>query len=246
LGDDDEIDLGDNNEIDLGDDDEIDLDEDDPIADEDSENVGVDQQENNNAPQTPIVDEEWAAAGGWYQDDDFFALRYRPVAHADTFVRSWLDLTAPLTYEGDKTEFEAGNKIFETLSNPKGPGVCTKCHSIDQDDKAAAAVNWGNQDTRLNPRSFTKYSHESHLSLLDETGCITCHSLDTETDYSASFTDRNPNTFASNFRPMEQAICVDCHQPRKASDSCLTCHNYHAAEFAEVQTTTEMLLPQED
>ena len=241
---DDEIDLGDD-EIDLGDD-EIDLGDDEEIALEDDDEI--EQRSDGPTLETPVIDEDWAAAGGWYQDDDTFALRYRPVGHADIFIHSWLDVTSPLTVS--RTSEEGNNKvepgwatdIFEELANAKGPGVCIKCHSIDQSDNANVSINWRGARPDPNQHSFTKYSHESHFSLLDEKGCVTCHIVNKESDFSVGFEDRDPTTFASNFKPLEQAVCANCHQAKKATDSCLTCHNYHVGEFTQAMPTTNDML----
>ena len=229
------IDLGDD-EIDLGDD-EIDLGDDE-----------IDHNGSNPELIEPIKGEDWATAGGWYQDDDTFALRYRPVGHADIFVHSWLEVTSPLTVtsysadESNKSELEWATDIFEELANAKGPGVCTKCHSIDQSNNADVRINWRGAHPHPNQHSFTKYSHESHFSLLDEKGCVTCHIVNRESNFSVGFEDRDPTTFASNFKPLEQAVCANCHQTKKATDSCLTCHNYHVGEFTQAMPTTNDML----
>ena len=232
---DDEIDLGDD-EIDLGND-EIDLGDDE-----------IDHNGSNPELIEPIKGEDWATAGGWYQDDDTFALRYRPVGHADIFVHSWLEVTSPLTVtsysadESNKSELEWATDIFEELANAKGPGVCTKCHSIDQSNNADVRINWRGAYPHPNQHSFTKYSHESHFSLLDEKGCVTCHIVNKESNFSVGFEDRDPTTFASNFKPLEQAVCANCHQVKKATDSCLTCHNYHVGEFTHAMPATSDML----
>ena len=59
---------------------------------------------------------------------------------------------------------------------------------------------------------------------------------------SVGFEDRDPTTFASNFKPLEQAVCANCHQAKKATDSCLTCHNYHVGEFTQAMPTTNDML----
>ncbi|PPR15103.1 MAG: hypothetical protein CFH37_01562, partial [Alphaproteobacteria bacterium MarineAlpha9_Bin7] len=205
---------------------------------------------NGNDPELiePSKGEDWAAAGGWYQDDDTFALRYRPVGHGDIFIRSWLEVTSLSAVSvdsgdlGNKTKPKWVTDIFEELANSKGPGVCTKCHSIDQSDNAGVLVNWRGVQPHPSQHSFTTYSHESHFSLLDETGCLTCHTVNQESEFAVGFEDRDPTTFMSNFKPMEQAVCANCHQAKKATDSCLTCHNYHVGEFTPAVPITSKML----
>ena len=250
---DDEIDLGDD-EIDLGDD-EIDLGDDEIDLGDDEIDLGDSQAaiENGNELEKallplPINDEDWASAGGWYQDNNTFSLRYRPIGHADQFIQTWLDVTSHSLSQRDSTlptnpsAQKVIDEIFEELVDTKTPGVCTKCHSVDQSQSNARAVNWRGFRSYPNQHSFTKFSHETHFSLLDEKGCVTCHTINAEANFSAGFDDRDPTTFASNFNPLEQAVCAGCHQAKKASDGCLTCHNYHVGDFPPaVPTTKEML-----
>ncbi len=39
--------------------------------------------------------------------------------------------------------------------------------------------------------------------------------------------NRDPHVYSSNFEPLDKDTCRSCHQPRRASDNCLNCHNYH-------------------
>ncbi len=73
----------------------------------------------------------------------------------------------------------------------------------------------------------TTFSHSAHLSLLNPEGCLSCHSLDREADVAVGFKDRDPATFASNFKPIGRNACTDCHTETQAGDRCLACHNYH-------------------
>jgi mono/diheme cytochrome c family protein len=71
--------------------------------------------------------------------------------------------------------------------------------------------------------------------------CIQCHQLNPSSIYRESFpfgdswplnaelpNHSNPHNAISNFNPMNhQTSCVTCHQPDRAGNSCLQCHNYH-------------------
>ena len=170
------------------------------------------------------------------------------MGHGDIFIHSWLEVISQSALSvdsgdlGHKTKPQWMTDIFEELANAKGPGVCTKCHSIDQSDNTGVLVNWRGAQPLPSEHTFTTYSHESHFSLLDEKGCVTCHTINAEAKFSAGFDDRDPTTFASNFNPLEQAVCAGCHQAKKASDGCLTCHNYHVGDFLPAVPTTKEVL----
>ena len=185
--------------------------------------------------------EDWPAAGGWYRQ--FFTLRYRPVGHADPFVKAWLDLSGALSGTQDDL---AAHSIFNELSSPEAPGVCTKCHSVDAQPDDALRVNWRSAQPVPNEQRFTRFAHTAHFSLLDEKGCLTCHGLDSEADYAAGFEDRDPTSFASNFAPMDRAVCAGCHVPVDAGDSCLTCHNYHIGILPPAVVGTPGMMADDD
>jgi hypothetical protein len=84
-------------------------------------------------------------------------------------------------------------------------------------------------------KGFTTFRHATHLSLFGNTACQTCHALNPKADYAkyfsgeaASLAKRAPDHFQSNFAPLSKTLCVQCHQPKIAGDSCLLCHRYHA------------------
>ncbi len=76
--------------------------------------------------------------------------------------------------------------------------------------------------------------------MLDEEGCLTCHKLDRQADYLASFKGPDPMSFASNFSPFRVETCATCHVKQMAGDSCLLCHQYHVGTFKTRAVPTEM------
>jgi hypothetical protein len=176
------------------------------------------------ATSNDLSPEEWVARGGWYRSDLEYSLSYRPTGHADSFLRSWLELTALAP---------DARKLFTTLSNSKSPGQCIKCHSIDE--RPRPVVNWRAYQPDPFEHPFTHFSHKAHFSLLDDHGCQTCHSLDLNAPtgrYAESFgTNRNPAIFQSSFHPIKLAACTSCHSKKYAGESCLECHNYHIGRF---------------
>jgi len=170
--------------------------------------------------------ESWMRSGGWYRQN--FTLFYRPIGHADLFLRGWIDLTAGV---GPSPGAGQALEIFADLTGRRAPGTCGKCHSVDSDAEGALAVNWGPKIRTGELHGFTEYRHAPHFSLLDETGCLTCHEIDYGADFMASFDDVDPTAFQSNFKPMNKKTCADCHVESLAGDACIDCHNYHIGRF---------------
>ena len=172
--------------------------------------------------------EDWAAAGGWYVDE--FAVLYRPVGHGDGMIEAWLTHTASGATAGEA----ASVAIFDLLADPKAPGRCVKCHSVDATDKRGApkiAVNWTAKRPLLDAQRFTAFSHTAHFPLLDEEGCVSCHIAEAGAKPMNGYKDRDPETFESDFAGISRKTCAECHTETGAADTCTTCHNYHIGRF---------------
>lgn len=166
--------------------------------------------------------ESASIVGGWYRQD--FVLFYRPSGHKDRFLKGWLDLTGEdHVVPSDKER----PLIFSVLSDRETPGKCAKCHSIDDMGNGKRVVNWMPKQNVMDLKAFTRFSHGSHFSLLDEEGCLTCHKFAKDSNYATGYKDFDPQTFVSNFVGMPKKLCAECHRERQASNNCLTCHNYH-------------------
>ena len=165
----------------------------------------------------------------WYADDVQFTLSFRPKGHAGDFMRTWLDRSAEAPASDSPAPLRA---VFVSLSDPFGPGRCTKCHSVDRAGEGFK-VNWLTSREMLDERPFTKFAHVPHFSLLGDRGCRTCHVLNEQGDVSRGFVaadhslNTDPKLFESSFKSMGKATCATCHIQKAAGDSCLTCHNYH-------------------
>lgn len=176
----------------------------------------------------PILPENWVTHGGWYRTRTDYTLLYRPAGHADPFLHAWLDLTASVP-TNHPTPLPA---VFKSLGAPQAPGLCTKCHSSDLRADQARMINWQPARSARNQHTFTKFSHGSHFSLLDQKGCLTCHQLNPTAEYQKAFENNfSPAVFASNFAPLPKAVCAECHTPSRAGDTCLKCHEYHIGTF---------------
>ena len=179
-------------------------------------------------------------ASGWHVHGSSLSLRYRPLGHADRLLRALLDIGARgVNNDPNPTLLQSAlNDLFDQVGSPFAAGRCTKCHSVDHDEKAAANVNWRPYEPPLDQHSFTHFNHAPHVTLLSDDACSQCHSFN-ETQTAATsllkteFIDRhwrpatNPHAFESDFVPMTQAACAKCHGDSSGRDSCLTCHAYH-------------------
>ncbi len=173
-----------------------------------------------------ISPEEWAEFGGWYRQD--FEIRYKPSRHSDRFVRSWLDFTGVLM---GLPQRGLADPVFRLLTKKGAPGQCAKCHSIEGNADGALSVKWTPLTSFDQAGEFTRFSHEPHFSIKDDRGCLTCHDLNPEADYAATYKAYDPNTFQSNFKPIEQAFCRECHTASGSGDDCQLCHAYHVTEI---------------
>jgi hypothetical protein len=167
--------------------------------------------------------EDRVAEGGWYRQDESHSLHYRPTGHADAFLKAWLERTV------GSSAAEA-QVIFKQLSAGNAPGVCMKCHTVDNVG-TTTVVNWRTSRPQPEQLPFTIFKHAAHFSLMGDQGCSTCHTLDAKADYAGAFgSNRNPAVFRSNFAPLSKNICTACHQPERAGESCQQCHNYHTGD----------------
>lgn len=205
-------------------------------------------------PATPVISiesdvdpESWAEYGGWYQQD--FAIFYRPTGHKDKFIFTWLYLTGPQSRKGDK---RAATAVFDYLTNKDAQGSCTKCHSVDDIQSKGRLVNFSPPTAANKQGRFTKFTHEPHFGIMDDRGCLTCHTLKKETAAAPSTTDAakdagktdadkdkelspylrnyeqgNPRSVASNFASVKKDLCQSCHTANMARQDCLLCHSYH-------------------
>ena len=167
--------------------------------------------------------ESWTRFGGWYHD--YFALVYRPSGHADRFLKRWLEFTGATMGSSAKP---VAAPIFNELSAKDAPGQCMKCHSADSEPGGGLVLNWLGKQSGSHRQRFTRFVHAPHLTLLTGgKGCTDCHSYDEAANYLASFDTHDPQTYKSNFQPITQAACDQCHVERRAGNACVQCHLYH-------------------
>ena len=165
-----------------------------------------------------------APAGDWYRDDSSFSIRYRPRAHADPVLATWLDALAG-TPGLDKKPVAAA--MFKDLSKATAPGLCASCHSVERAAHDELLVNWQARDRTKEPRGFTKFSHGPHLLIPQLADCTSCHGIEGKAATTTAYTDLDPAKFVSDFTPMAKQQCSSCHTAAAAGNACQSCHNYH-------------------
>jgi hypothetical protein len=172
--------------------------------------------------ESEVDPESWAEYGGWYRQD--YAIFYRPTGHRDKFIYSWLLLAGPRAPKGGKSPAAA---VFDFLTGHDAQGSCTKCHSVDDVPGKGRLVNFSPPSVKTKQGRFTSFIHEPHFGLLENRGCLTCHSLEKGRPYLKSYEQGNPGNFASNFGAVRKELCQTCHTGSVARQDCLLCHKYH-------------------
>lgn len=202
----------------LNDDDEILLDDDAALSDDTARDnpfsAALDFVDNN---------EDWARSGGWYRDGS--TISYRPIDHADPFLKTWLDVSFARTDS-------IGEMLFSALSDEDAVGNCMKCHSVDTNTAAGspevsdhhAGINWQGFKPADVGADFNRFSHVAHFGLMDDEGCSSCHKL-------SKAAEEDSDVWAASFVDMDRETCTQCHQRGRAPDSCLTCHKYHVEPY---------------
>lgn len=151
---------------------------------------------------------------------------------------------------GEQRELVVGalKSVFHELASPAAIGRCLKCHTTDAGSTASPLVNWRAFVPSKATRDLTKFAHGPHIIFLRDEACLKCHVLKrakpagrASADHDESWTifresffrpsgtiSMDPHRFDSNFAPMTEARCAECHHAGGVRDSCTTCHNYHA------------------
>ncbi len=192
------------------------------------------------APSKQLSDRQ--GDGGWFVDDQAYALRYVPQGHADPLLRAWIDLATSLG--PDKLPLR--DAVLAELMGRNSAGRCATCHSIDQHEADQLLVNWKGLDASSRPRGFTRFSHRPHLTQPMLQDCTHCHSADPlAAAQVAPYASRRPDDFVGQFLPLSKAACIACHQPQAAGQACTQCHNYHVDVTAAQPLRTSSGTPPE-
>ena len=129
----------------------------------------------------------------------------------------------------DETKFLLGSASLDpdidevTLSQYKElidglTQTCQKCHSVDN-----ASIGRVSKDQSTFVRA--EFNHRSHII---QSGCLDCHSKIPIREYAARDSVaavRIDHAGIQNLPSIQ--LCQSCHTPKKAADSCITCHQFH-------------------
>ncbi len=178
-------------------------------------------------------EENFARLGAWYRSD--FGILFHPTGHKDRFLISWLDYAGRMADSGG-----SGEAVFMSLTHKNAQGGCTKCHSVDVKPTGGKQVNWRPRAVGQGKDRLTAFSHAPHFGVVGVKGCLTCHRIDENAKYQASYAQPDAAKFSSNFSPLPRSVCVDCHNTKLAGETCLTCHNYHVGLIEAPFLTTKI------
>ena len=184
------------------------------------------------------VPPDWSLApdaAGWSLDPDLAEISYRPVAHADGFLKALaeslaghagVDVPAPDDSEA-AFRAELRSELFDELLGRDGPiyRACLRCHTVDRSDRGYR-VNWAGAGRELEARGYARFNHRPHMAMLHgEDSCVRCHRLADERPAGAAEpADDSPGR---GFQAHDKANCGTCHTTGGANATCLNCHIYH-------------------
>ena len=214
LSDDDSDILSDDDSDILSDDDSDILSDDDSdiLSDDDSDILSDDDSDtlSNDAEKTALEkvdsDEDWALSGGWYRDGS--SVRYRPTDHADLFFKTWLELSA-VQYD------ELNHFLFESLSEDKPVGNCTKCHTV-QTVMVKAEVDNKLPEVKGSDVDVKQQSVEGKTPAIEKPAYKMHWQSFKPSDVQVDF---NRFSHVSHFSMMTDDGCSSCHVVNSDSDS---------------------------
>ena len=161
------------------------------------------------------------AGGGWFRDDEVFALCYRSSGHGDGFLRAWHEA---------QTENMRGKQSLLQQVRLHELGGCSTCHHVERAADTVASI-WSTTGG-LQVGGLTRFSHQPHLTQPSLRNCETCHVLDERHVQHGTSWDPDRSVMASDFQAIHKHACVGCHAGTELRSGCTTCHNYHARESA--------------
>jgi hypothetical protein len=160
---------------------------------------------------------------GWFRNDDYFQISYRPSGHADKFLATMMNVVGQ---SGNVKENPAVLPYFNKMLSAASVGACNDCHSVDSVEEKHE-VNWRAQYRDPMYRSFTRFSHGPHLTQVQLQDCSACHQVQELHANAHTFKHFDPTDAVSNFAAITKSNCISCHFKGSADSSCTQCHNYH-------------------
>ncbi len=179
-----------------------------------------------NAEYYPVGDQ----TSGWIARE--YSVAYVPTGHADPVVKDWVAFALAARASDQETAEEFYTSM---LDESEGPGRCIKCHvTPDADAPADTPMVW--RIPRSDIRPFTQFDHEPHLNVLDQgKGCATCHRA-LKTGETLADDAKRPGAHPNEYKPIEAAVCAECHHKGGVTETCGLCHNYHTNPTIRPQT----------
>jgi hypothetical protein len=186
--------------------------------------------------------------GGWFGDG--LELKYRAPradSHVDAVAYEWAQFAASSAGGQDEALVDLAEGMRKVvLSRSEGVGACTKCHAVSDEGAGGLVVEWRYRTQE--PRAFVRFSHGPHLTLVNpagvnlmnpDTGCRTCHKINEQAQYQASFDGSDPHHFQSNFDAIKRETCAQCHNQGQVRQDCKTCHDYHFKPGFDLRMTKD-------
>jgi hypothetical protein len=176
----------------------------------------------------PVDPADWAQHGGWYRTAE--AVYYRPVEHADGFMRAWLDF-AGAAY-GTPEGRGLSDAIFDAMGQTTSLGRCAKCHSGTEQADGSVVRHWRATALDTAARTVTQFRHAPHLTIAGDAGCNLCHTVAKGEAMMTSYKSFDAKGFVPGFTAMTKETCATCHAGSEAGSECQHCHNYHVGTFS--------------
>ncbi|MCS7467845.1 hypothetical protein NZK35_14425 [Stieleria sp. ICT_E10.1] len=156
---------------------------------------------------------ELVQVGGWYRDDQRFAVSYRGNGHGDPVMVGMIETFAQLAEH---------DPLKQRFFRAPFVAACVSCHP----GATAIPATWRAKRLVGQRSAFTKFSHRPHLSVSALGDCSHCHQVrDRQTMRDHEF------VFAgSEFKALERESCAACHHANAAGEDCTQCHRYHISD----------------
>jgi Zn finger protein HypA/HybF involved in hydrogenase expression len=151
-------------------------------------------------------------AGGWFRDDLRLAIRYRGGGHADTVLKSAIEMISQLP---------SGDPARQQLLQTRAVATCVACHP----GAVLSGRGWRSEPLIGRRSEFTKFSHSPHLNVAQLADCSHCHSLGSDSNTELSLVSGAAEIH--DFAPLRRQACAACHTPHAAGEACVDCHRYH-------------------
>jgi hypothetical protein len=191
------------------------------------------------AGELPASDE----AASWHLASGGRQLAYRPSQHAAPLLKASLDVVSPFlerrpastasppaTQPAEQSPRRAirrrlARRAGQMLTSDQAPAgalaSCIRCHQGGT-GSSASKLAW-QQSARGENHGFSKFPHRTHFAAANgQQSCAQCHRLAEQ-----SLDQAGSTALPSGLQPITKQSCSQCHQPDHASNSCLTCHQYH-------------------